>query len=287
MPKPKRRLRNPIVKEVSFVRGGDNPPARLVLYKTRPPVELTAAECAELDAIEKLAAGPARTPEETMKKKLSEILAGLPEEERSVVQETLKALETKVTKAAEDEKAAATKYATELSARDAEIAKLKKTETPPDPMASLPTEIRKQWEEDRAANATLRAEVAKMQLDAQRTAFAKSLEPIEHLPVKQDDLVDMLFEVPVEKRTKIVALIKVASDLVASGRVFDTIGTDRNDPGSKSAEAQVEALAGEMVKNSGGSVTLAKARAQVWAQRPDLVKQSEAEHRAAFERLTH
>lgn len=231
------------------------------------PEQLEAALRAELETLHQPAGEP-RTPTEEPVKKLSEILAGLPEADRAVV------------KAALDEGTAAVTKAKEEHA--AEIAKLKADTTPPDPYAGVPAAVRKRLEEADARNAQLEARVAKMQADGERAEFAKGL-VFKALPGTPAELAELIYDVPVEKRTKLVAIVKALDAAAAQGGVLQTLGTDRGDPAAGSALAKIEARAQEIVKAAPGT-SIEKARTQAMHENPALYEEAEAERR---ERLLH
>lgn len=318
---PKRRLRNITVKEISLVRAGDNPPARVLLFKSREPdplpsvgerfrsalatlrkrlgYEPSAATRAEvLEEIEKAKGGlppwlqgkkpkddapdesaddapddadaeDADEPEDTeeadpdaedreedkkVKKSLAAILAELPEDERAVVSDA-------------------------LAARDAELTKLRPAAAlAPDPLAALPAPVRKQIEADRAERAELRKQVSDLRTASERTAFAKALGPIQALPTRDDALVELLFGLPVEKRTPLVELLKAADALIVRGGVLGGgLGTER-DSLAGSALAKIDALAVEMRKIQ-PTLSIEKARAAVLNDHPELYDQAEEERR--------
>lgn len=303
--KPKRRLRNLTVKEVALVRAGDNPPARISLFKARPDgdadddpepgrlrqllsavrkrlrggdaqraerrllAELEKAEAAADAAEEALAAalegddpaddddepedpeGSDKKEDPPVKKTYAQILAALPEEERGVV-------------------------AAELAGRDAEIAKLKPKDPPPDPMAALPAEFRKQLEDERAERAELKKQVEALRGAGERAAFAKTLEPLNHLPTKTDDLVGLLFDLPAEKRTALVGVLKASDALIARGGL-GALGSER-DGAAGSALAKIDAAAQE-IRKAKPELSIEKARTLAMEQNPALYEEAEAERR--------
>lgn len=231
------------------------------------PEELEAALRAELEKLQPTTAGEPRTPEEEPVKKLSEILAGLPDADRAVV------------KAALDESAA------KVTEQAAEITKLKAASTePPDPYAGLPTAVRKELEEGKAERAAMAKQLADLKVAGEREAFAKGL-VFKALPGTPSEVADLIYDVPQEKRTKLVALLKAADAAAAQGGVLSTLGTDRGDPAS-GALAKIEAIATELRK-SNPALSIEKARTRAMQENPDLYEEAEAERRSRLQGGVH
>lgn len=234
-----------------------------VLWPDAPPepAEFTKALSDVLEddagdvADDSTAAGPEnpQPKEQPMAKNLAEILAGLTEADRAIVKTT-------------------------IDGQAAEIVKLTPKE-PVDPLAALPADVRKQLETADAERAELKKQVDEMRIEREREAFGKTL-VLKALPVQIDEVVELLFGLPVEKRGKVVAILKAADEAVLRGGLLDTLGTDRGAVAG-SALQKIEERALELRK-ANPTISIEKARTQVLRENPDLYVLAENERAAAL-----
>lgn len=183
-------------------------------------------------------------------KKFADVMAALSEADRAVVK-------------------------AEIDARDAQILKLKPAD-PADPYAGLPDSIKKQLQDRDAEHAEMKKDLAKANRERGVAALAKQL-MVKALPTKADDLAELLYEIPVEKRDQLVALIKAADEAVQRAGMLSQLGSDR-EGGARagSAEATLQERVKEMRK-ADPRLTEASARVAAMKADPELYRQLQAE----------
>ena len=171
---------------------------------------------------------------------------------------------------------------TQLATAAAEVAKLKKDpEGDPDPLESLPEDVRKvvdpllksaQEEATKATteNSDLRKRLDKIEADNARETFSKGIGDLNGLPQKRDDLVDLLWTMQDEEaRGTMQKNLEAAAAAARRGNVFGSIGSDLGGDGDGSAYAKIEAAATEIRKGN-SKLTEAQARAQAMNDNPEL-----------------
>lgn len=238
-----------------------------------PISELEAVLLAEFEMLKGAGAPPEPEPtgpgegrkleDEPVKKEFPAILAALGEEDRKTVEAHL---------AAEIAKA-----------KPADPAGAGSSTPDPDPLAALPVALRKQLDEERAANAASRAEnlalkqrMEKMEKSAARAEFRKSVE-FRNLSAPTDELVDALIELPEATRSLIVKTLGAANEIAGKGGAFTAIGTDQGSPGT--AQHEIQSRAVELQK-SDPKLTIEQARSAVLKADPDLYARLDLEAQA-------
>lgn len=206
-------------------------------------------------------AGPARTPEgpNMADKTFDEIVAALPDAERGAVQKVL------------DTQAAELKKQTDaLAVSAAEVERLTPEEDE-DPLKGVPEPVRKMIAEQASTfekrDAENKVKILKLETERDRATFAKTLDELDSLAGTQEEYVDLLFDVPAEKRDKLVAAFKAANSAARLG-ILTPLGSDRGaDEGS--ALGQIEAIAKEIQKLD-PTKTIEQARVTAYERNPQL-----------------
>ena len=163
----------------------------------------------------------------------------------------------------------------------AELAKLKKAakDEDEDPLEGVPEEIRKIVEPqlkaatDRTAaiekeNVTLKGRLDKLDRDAARVVFEKTIGDLTGLPQKRDDVIETLWSIDnVEKRAEIQKTLEAAAAAARRGAIYDEIGSGLTEGGG--AYAKIEAAAAE-IRKANPKLTEAESKAQAMDQNPEL-----------------
>ena len=173
---------------------------------------------------------------------------------------------------------------TQLATANAEVVKLKKGEGgegDPDPLESLPEDVRKvvdpllksaQDEASKATteNADLRKRLDKIESDNAREAFAKGIGDLGGLPQKREDIVELLWTMQDEEaRATMQKNLEAAAAAARRGNLFGEIGSGLGGDGDGSAYAKIEAAATE-IRKAKPDMTEAQARAQAMNENPEL-----------------
>ena len=173
---------------------------------------------------------------------------------------------------------------TQLATANAEVVKLKKGEGgegDPDPLESLPEDVRKvvdpllksaQDEASKATteNAAMRKRLDKIESDNAREAFAKGIGDLGGLPQKREDIVELLWTMQDEEaRATMQKNLEAAAAAARRGNLFGEIGSGLGGDGDGSAYAKIEAAATE-IRKAKPDMTEAQARAQAMNENPEL-----------------
>lgn len=171
---------------------------------------------------------------------------------------------------------------TQLVTATAKVAELEKdSEEDPDPLESLPEDVRKvvdpllksaQDEATKATseNAVLKGRIDKIEAATAREEFAKGVGDLIGLPQKREDIVESLWTMTdVEARGTMQKNLEAAAAAARRGNLFGEIGSGMGGDGDGSAYSKIEAAATE-IRKANPKVTEAQARAQAMNDNPEL-----------------
>lgn len=130
-------------------------------------------------------------------------------------------------------------------------------------------------EKAETAAKSAREEIRKMQIEAEhRDWIEKASKKWSHLVLGAKELGQLfmdLREIEQATKDKLVALLDSCEEQVKKSRFFEEIGSSLS--AEDSPEGEVDALAREMVTKSDGKLSMIEAQAEVWRERPDLMKE--------------
>jgi len=233
---PKKALKDIFLKFVSVVDRGDNPEAKVALFKS-----------AEEEDLEK------KGGQEKMPKTFDEIVKELSEEDAEIVKAEMEKAKKEMTdeekaKMMADMKPAVKKEDELIAKADPEVKELFK---------SMQDEITKTKEDLKKQAETLK-----------KAEVTKKVEKFDKLSAPVEDMVDVFMKMDQEISDKVEAILKSANEQLNDSKVFKTVGQSSGGD-QKTAIEKVEELAKARTVEKGISIELA--RAEIIKENQELV----------------
>lgn len=132
-------------------------------------------------------------------------------------------------------------------------------------LKGLPSQAAEVFASITKANTEMATRIAKMESENEDRVLKAQADAIG----EGSSFVDLLKTLDPKAREAVIAMAKSKNAQIKKGGLFQEVGQG-SPAGSSSALDQINAKAGEIVKASGGKVTLAKAFGQVCSSEPDL-----------------
>ena len=245
-------LKNFFVKFISVVNSGDNPPAEVVMFKSKGGANMS------------------KTFEELMKE--------LPEENKTVIEDEIEKVKTEAK--TELEKAKAEMTDEQKKKMDEEKANWMKKEEPvetedliksADPkLQELVKKLQEDGVKDKEELKKVQDEKDVKEAELKKELLSKEAEKYPNIGATKEDLVKILSNVDEDTSTLIKAVLSADNEALKDNAIIKSVGSS-GDGADKTAKQEIEEKASELVK-SGNAKTIEIARTKVYKSEPELLK---------------